>query len=123
MKVVYDAGVLVAADRNDRAVWAAHQIRLELGILPAVTAPVISQASRSPQQAQLRRFLRGCDVLPFPIDDAHRVGALLAATGKADVIDAHVVITAAGGEIVTSDPDDIAALAAHAPEPIRITTI
>ena len=26
--VVYDAGVLIAADRNVRAIWADHRIRL-----------------------------------------------------------------------------------------------
>ena len=54
--VVYDAGVLIAADRNDRAVWADHRIRLEAGIIPVVPAPVIAQVSRSPAQVQLRRL-------------------------------------------------------------------
>jgi len=34
MNVVYDAGVLIAADRNDREVWADHRARLELGVVP-----------------------------------------------------------------------------------------
>lgn len=57
MSVVYDAGVLVAADRGDRDVWADHRVRLELGTAPVTTAPVVAQVSRSPRQAQLRRFL------------------------------------------------------------------
>jgi len=32
--VVYDAGVLVAADRNERRAWAGHKVRLELGVVP-----------------------------------------------------------------------------------------
>src|SRR5262245_46239786 len=60
--VVYDTGVLIAADRSDRRVWAEHRLRLEAGTLPVVPAPVVAQASRSPTQAQLRRFLRGCEV-------------------------------------------------------------
>ena len=32
---MYDAGVLVAADRNDRRAWAEHKVRLELGIVPS----------------------------------------------------------------------------------------
>lgn len=54
--LVYDTGVLVAADRNVRAVWADHWVRLEAGIIPVVPAPVIAQASRSPAQVQLRRL-------------------------------------------------------------------
>ena len=54
--VVYDAGMLVAADRNVRVVWAEHRVRLEAGIVPVVPAPVVAQVSRSPQQVQLRRL-------------------------------------------------------------------
>jgi len=123
MSVVYDAGALVAVDRNDRAMWAEHRIRLEVGILPVVTAPVVAQVSRSGRQAQLRRFLRGCQIVPFEPAEAHTVGSLLAAAGMSDVVDAHVVVTGTGGVIVTSDPDDIGRLAAHAPEPIHIQAI
>jgi hypothetical protein len=28
LSVVYDAGVLVAAERGDRAVWSEHRVRL-----------------------------------------------------------------------------------------------
>ena len=63
--VVYDAAVLVAADRNERRAWAEHKARLELGIIPLVPAPVVAQVSRSPQQAQFRRFLTGCTVVPL----------------------------------------------------------
>jgi hypothetical protein len=95
--VVYDAGVLVAADRDDREAWADHRVRLELGVTPVTTAPVVAQVSRSPGQVQLRRFLRGCDIVPFSPEDAHAVGALLGQTGTSDVVDAHVVVTAATG--------------------------
>ncbi len=61
--VVYDAGVPVAANIKVRAVWADHRVRLEAGI-PAVPASVIAQVSRSADQVQLRRPLRGCEVIP-----------------------------------------------------------
>ncbi|MFI6365822.1 hypothetical protein ACIBG0_24040 [Nocardia sp. NPDC050630] len=41
------------------------------------------------------------------------VGALLAATGTADVVDAHAIVLARAVQsimVVTSDPDDLAAL-------------
>jgi len=46
--VVYDAAVLVAADRNERRAWAEHKARLELGVVPLVPAPVVAQVSRFP---------------------------------------------------------------------------
>lgn len=115
MTVVYDAGMLVAAERNDRAAWADHRARLELGLVPVTTAPVVAQVSRSGQQAQLRRLLRGCDIVPFAPEDAHAVGALLGSSGTADIVDAHVALLARrqGALVVTADPDDLALLADH----------
>lgn len=43
--VVYDAAVLGAADRNERRAWAEHRVRLELGILALVPAPVVTQVA------------------------------------------------------------------------------
>ena len=106
---VYDAAVLVAADRNERRCWAEHKARLELGALPLVPAPVVAQVSRSPQPAQLRRFLAGCVVVPLGENDAHAAGRLLAKTRTADVVDAVVVTVALHNKavILTGDPDDI----------------
>jgi predicted nucleic acid-binding protein len=111
--VVYDAAVLVAADRNERRTWAEHKARLEFGILPLVPAPVVAQVSRSPRQAQLRRFLAGCWIVPFTEADAHEAGRLLAATKTSDVVDAAVVTTASrpGAAVLTGDPRDIKRLA------------
>ena len=92
--VVYDAAVLVAADRNERRAWAEHKARLEFGIIPLVPAPVVAQVSRSPRQAQLRRFLTGCAVVPLGEREAHEAGRLLGLTRTADVVDAVVVTTA-----------------------------
>src|ERR1051325_8976963 len=91
---VYDAAVLVAADRNERRGWAEHKVRLELGLVPLVPAPVVSQVSRSPQQAQLRRFLTGCTVVRLGESEAHEAGRLLGKTRTADVVDAVVVTVA-----------------------------
>jgi hypothetical protein len=75
--VVYDAAVLVAADRNERRTWAEHKARLEFGLVPVVPAPVVVQVSRSPEQAQPRRFLTGCMVVPLGETEAHEAGRLL----------------------------------------------
>lgn len=125
MTFVYDAGVFIAAERHDRAVWADHRVRLELGIVPTTTAPVVAQVSRSSRQAQLRRFLRGCDVVAFTAAEAHAVGALLGAAGAADVVDAHVILVAgaSGADVLTSDEDDLALLAAGLSSRVRVLAV
>jgi predicted nucleic acid-binding protein len=111
--VVYDSGVLVSADRDERRTWAEHKARLEFGVLPVVPAPVVAQVSRSARQSQLRRFLTGCRVVAFGEQDAHEAGRLLGITRTTDVVDAAVVVTARQKQaaIITSDPDDISRLA------------
>jgi predicted nucleic acid-binding protein len=123
--VVYDAAVLVAAERNDRRAWAEHKARLELGIVPLVPAPVVAQVSRSPQQAQLRRFLTGCAVVPLGESDAHEAGRLLGKTRTADVVDAVVVTIAVRQKalILTSDPDDINRLVSASGREISVIAI
>ncbi len=125
MTVVYDAGVLVAAERDDRQTWADHRARLELGVLPTTTALVVAQVSRSPRQAQLRRLLRGCDIVPFATEQAHEVGFLLARAGTADVVDAHVAVLASeqSSTVLTSDPDDFRQLSDQLPHPIVVQPI
>ena len=121
---VYDAGVLGAADRNDRRAWAEHKVRLELGIVPSVPAPVVAQVSRSPQQAQLRRFLTGCDVVPLDERAAHEAGRLLVSSRTADVVDAVVVTIALAQKaiILTTDPDDIKRLVRASGREVPVVT-
>jgi hypothetical protein len=114
--VIYDAGVLIAADRPKRRVWAEHRVRLEAGLIPMVPAPVVAQVSRSPKQAQMGRLLRGCEVVAFDAAAAHAAGALLGKTRTRDVVDASVaeLSTRKLADIVTDDADDIRRLLAAA---------
>jgi hypothetical protein len=114
--IVYDAGVLIAADRGERRVWAEHRLRLEAGMVPFVPAAVVAQASRSPRQAQMLRLLRGCEVVELDEAEAHRGGALLGKARTKDVVDASVVTLAIRerADIITDDPDDIRRLLAAA---------
>ena len=123
--VVYDAAVLVAADRNERRAWAEHKARLELGVIPLVPAPVVAQVSRSPQQAQLRRFLAGCVVVPLGESEAHEAGRLLGMTRTADVVDAVVVTIALrqNAMILTSDPDDIERLVRASGREVAVVSV
>ncbi len=122
MSYVYDAGMLVAADRNRRKAWADHRVRLELGLIPIVPATVVAQTSRSGRQVQLRRLLRGCEIVPFTPEQAHGVGALLGASRTTDVVDAHVAVVASHRQaiVITSEDDDITHLSASLRDAIRV---
>jgi hypothetical protein len=50
------------------------------------------------------------------------VGTLLARAAASDVVDAHVMITAAsrGATVLSSDASDLERLAAHLPTPVRV---
>ncbi len=123
--VVYDAAVLVAADRNERRTWAEHKARLEFGVIPLVPAPVVAQVSRSPQQAQLRRFLTGCAVVPLGEREAHEAGRLLGLTRTADVVDAVVVTTALRQKamILTGDRVDLERLVRASGRKVAVVTV
>lgn len=125
MNVLYDAGALVAAERGAREVWVDHRLRLEQGITPLTTAPIVAQVSRGSRQAQLRRFLRGCRIEAFASDDAHAVGSLLARSGTTDVVDAHAALLAAqrGTAVLTSDAGDLRRLAASLERPPAVRPI
>src|SRR5580658_2167412 len=123
--VVYDAAVLEAADRNERRAWAEHRARLEFGVIPLVPAPVVVQVSRSPRQAQLRRFLTGCVVVPLNESDAHEAGRLLGLTRTADVVDAVVVTTALRqrATILTGDRVDMERLVRASGREVAVVTV
>ncbi|MGH9089924.1 MAG: PIN domain-containing protein [Acidimicrobiales bacterium] len=110
--VTLDAGGLIALDRHDRRVLVLLERARETGARVTVPASTLAQAVRRPErQVRLARLVRQptTDVVPLDRVDATGVGRLLAASGTADVVDAHVVICArrARQVVVTSDPDDL----------------
>lgn len=112
---VYDAGVLLAIDGNDRRMWAIHHLAVEEGRRLLIPSVVVGQAWRDPRrQVQLGRFLHSCAVVPVGPELAKAAGVLCGKAGTRDVVDASVVTVAlARGAIVfTSDPEDIARLSA-----------
>ena len=114
--ITFDAGGLIALDRNDRRVLALIARAMELGLRITIPATALAQAIRSPaRQARLSRLIRqaGTDLIGLNGPDATAVGLLLARTATADVVDAHVVICAqrAGQAVVTSDPADLSQIA------------
>jgi len=117
MGVTYDTGALVAADLGERRIWARHRALLTARIPPTAPAPVVAQAWRGGgRQALLARLLRGCDIEVLDDELARATGALAAKAGTTDVVDACVTEGALRRRdlVVSSDPEDLKALAAAA---------
>lgn len=114
--ITFDAGGLIALDRNDRRVIALIARAIELGMRITIPATALAQAMRNPtRQARLSRLIRqaGTDLIALNGSDATAVGLMLARTATADIVDAHVVVCAqrAGQAIITSDPGDFRRIA------------
>lgn len=113
---VFDAGALIALDRNDRAMWARLAIAQQREISILSHGGVVGQVwRRPPRQPRLALALRGIDVRPLDLELGKRAGVLLAACGAVDVVDAALVALCANEDrVYTSDPKDLDALAAAA---------
>lgn len=111
--MILDAGPLIAVDRGDSRVGDLVDLVARRGEVLRTSAPVVAQVWRDgARQARLARFLRATEVYPFEVADAARVGDLLQRSGRADAIDAHLVVLAdqLGDDIVTADLADFAEL-------------
>ena len=112
--LILDAGALVAVDRGDRAMIARLRAAQQHDQDLRSNAMVVAQVwrDRHGRQAGLAQLLRAVDVRAVSPQDGRRAGVLLGITGTSDPVDATVVLLAAPGDrIVTSDPQDLAALA------------
>lgn len=107
--LTYDAGALIAAERGDELLRAAHEEALERGIRPTVPACVLAQVWRGGPQPRLSRLLRGCRIEAMTESAARSVGAALGRSDTSDVVDAAVVVSALPRRdvVVTGDPDDL----------------
>ena len=113
--ITFDAGGLIALDRNDRRVVVLLARARETGARVTIPATALAQAVRRPdRQVRLAQLVRQptTDVVALGRVDATNVGRLLAASGTSDIVDAHVVICARRNRqhVVTSDPDDLRVL-------------
>lgn len=124
--VTYDTGALLAAERNDRRMWALHAGLLAEEVVPVVPAPVLAEAWRGgARQASLSRLLAMCEVEPMSEEQARRVGILAGKADHDDVVDVTVAEGAIrrGDAVVTSNEDDIRRIADAAPAKLRIAGI
>ncbi len=124
--VTYDTGALLAAERNDRRMWALHAGFLAEEVVPVVPAPVLAEAWRGgARQASLSRLLAMCEVEPMSEEQARRVGILAGRADHDDVVDVTVAEGAIrrGDAVVTSNEGDIRRIAKAAPATLRIAAI
>lgn len=112
MTAVLDAGALIAIDRRDRRVGALLRVLQRAGVPVRTSAGVVAQVWRDGRkQANLARVLAGVAVLAIEETASRRIGELLAATGTADLVDAHVALLCTSGDhVLTSARGDIDAL-------------
>lgn len=113
--VTLDAGALIALERDDRRLLVLLARARETAARVTIPATVLAQVVRAPaRQVRLARLVRQptTDVVALGRVDATSVGHLLAASGTADIVDAHVVICArrAAQHVATSDPEDLRVL-------------
>ncbi len=114
MKLVLDAGALIALDRNDRAMWRRLKAAHLAGVLAVTHGGVVGQAWRGggARQASLARALAALEVRALDESLGREAGKLLARAGRSDVVDAALVLLADDDDqIVTSDAGDLAPLA------------
>lgn len=88
--LTYDAGALIAAERDDRLLWSLHRAALTRGLAPTVPAGVLGETWRGGPQPTLSRLLKGCRVEPLTETRARAVGALAARSGLSDTVDLSV---------------------------------
>jgi predicted nucleic acid-binding protein len=122
----YDTGALLAAERNDRRMWAIHAELLAEEVIPVIPAPVLAEAWRGgSRQASLSRLLALCEVEPMTEEQARHIGVLVGRAGQGDVIDVTVVEGAArrGDVVVTSDVNHIQKIAEAARARLRIVPV
>jgi hypothetical protein len=125
MALILDAGALIAVERRDRDTLALIKQELVARRAPLTHGGVIGQVWRDgPRQASLARLVPALDVAGLDAALGQRAGVLLRRSRRTDVIDAAVVLLARDDDVIlTSDPDDLAPLAAAADLHVEIAAV
>jgi hypothetical protein len=126
VKIVLDAGAFIALERDEPAMWRRLKLALVADEVLVTHGGVVGQVwrGRGGRQARLARALTYVDVRPLDESLGRSSGSLLAATRGSDVIDAALVLLAEEGDlIVTSDPDDLQALAGAANRHVELVVV
>ncbi|MGH3480913.1 MAG: hypothetical protein ACRDQD_29305 [Nocardioidaceae bacterium] len=113
MTLVLDVGALIAYERGDRTVRAFLERAGQTGVDVRTTTGAVARVWRDgARQARLTLLLQGLLEVELTRERARPIGTLLGRAGRHDVIDGSIIDAAVDGdEILTTDPDDITALA------------
>jgi len=114
VRLLLDAGALVAIDERDRKVGAMLRVAQEQGLVVRTSAGVVAQVWRDgAKQANLARVLAGVGIRALDADDGRRTGELQGRARTSDVIDAHLAWMADSDDVIlSSDPKDMSRLLA-----------
>ncbi len=118
MLILDSGGVSRLAERSTAAAALLEALRTEGLWPPVVPTPVLIEALHgdAARDALANRLLKTCDVIEdIPERLARRAATLRTLAGRGSAIDALVVACAEPrGSVLTSDPDDLGALATYA---------
>lgn len=117
--LVLDSGGLSRLASRTRRTAALIEAFRRHGVWPPVVPTVViaeSTSGKARTDTNIDQLLKACDIDPIMSErTARRAGQLRAAARRGSAVDALVVALAEpGSTVVTTDPDNLQALAAHA---------
>ena len=123
----YDAGALIAIERQVSSMTNMHEYLISKGVTPVVPAGVLAQVWRggSGRQAPLARALKQCTVEALDETLAKQVGEAGKHLISPDVVDISVAVSALsrGDRVFTSDPEDIERISNALHRRLSISTV
>lgn len=122
-----DSGAVTKLARRDRQTAAIISVLRRDGLWPPAVPSVVvveSVTGRPGRDANTNRLLKTCDMITeCPEKTARRAALLRFRAKRGSAVDALVIAFAEpGGQVLTGDPGDLRALAAHA-ERVRVEDI
>ncbi len=126
MSEILDSGALIALESYDRQMWRRLKGALQAADPPRTHGGVVAQVWRggTGRQARLATALQAVEIVPLDAELGRRAGILLARSGLSDAIDAALVALADhGDQVITSDPGDLAVLAAASNRRIDVVPV
>lgn len=122
MRIVLDSGAIIASERNDPLIAAILKAARKNRTPVIVPASVVAETWRGPTtHPRAAQLFGSIDAFPeLSETSARRVGALLAISKTAAIVDGHVVAVALAlrpSTIVTSDVGDVTHLLRSAQVP------
>jgi hypothetical protein len=125
VRIILDSGAIIASERNDPTLAAVLKAARKNRTPILVPATVVAETWRGPTtHARTAHLFGSVDVFPeLNEQSARHVGALLAVSKTAEIVDGNVVAIAIAlrpATIVTSDVDDVTHLLRSAKIPCAL---